>query len=159
MNLKINVLGLGNLILGDEAFGVEAVKYLQTNHKFPPNVNIIDGGTQGIYLLDYVESPDCLLIFDAIIPQDYEFKVYVYKNENLPTFIYRKLSSHQAGLSELLSVAKLHGNVPNEIVLIGVPPKNMKMNVGLTDDVRSLIPEAVEMGINIINGWLQKKEQ
>ena len=55
MNLKINVLGLGNLILGDEAFGVEAVRYLDSNFKLSPNVNIIDGGTQGMYLLDYVE--------------------------------------------------------------------------------------------------------
>ncbi|HDY75702.1 MAG TPA: hydrogenase maturation protease [Candidatus Marinimicrobia bacterium] len=157
MNLKINVLGLGNLILGDEAFGVEAVRYLDSNFKLSPNVNIIDGGTQGIYLLDYVESPDCLLIFDAIIPQDYEFKVHVYRN-NLPAFIHRKLSSHQAGLSELLSVARLHGNVPDEIVLIGVPPKNMDMHVGLTDEVRKLVPEAVEMGINIINEWLKEKE-
>ncbi len=156
MKMKINVLGLGNIILGDEGFGVEAVKYLESNFSFSPQVNIIDGGTQGIYLLDYIESTDCLMIFDAIIPTDYEFKVYVYRNEELPAFIHRKLSSHQVGLSELLSVAKLHGKVPTEIALIGVPPKSMKMNIGLTDEVKKLVPEAVELGINIINEWMQE---
>ncbi|MCH7762584.1 MAG: HyaD/HybD family hydrogenase maturation endopeptidase [Candidatus Marinimicrobia bacterium] len=156
MDLKINVLGLGNIIFGDEGFGVEVVRFLKANYKLSPNVNIIDGGTQGIYLLDYIESPDCLLIFDAIIPLEYEFKVYIYRNEELPTFIYRKLSAHQMGLSELLSVAKLNGKVPDEVVLIGVPPQKMDMHVGLTEEVRKLVPEAVETGLKIINDWLEK---
>lgn len=156
MNKKINVLGLGNTILGDEGFGVEAVRYLESNFKLSPEVNIIDGGTQGLYLLDYIESTDCLMIFDAVIPQSYEFKVYVYRNDDLPTFIHRKLSAHQMGLSELLSVAKLHGKVPNEIALIGVPPVSLDMNVGLTDKVRSLVPAAAEIGAEIIREWLNK---
>jgi len=156
MNKKINVLGLGNTILGDEGFGVEAVRYLESNFKLSPEVNIIDGGTQGLYLLDYIESTDCLMIFDAVIPQSYEFKVYVYRNDDLPTFIHRKLSAHQMGLSELLSVAKLHEKVPNEIALIGVPPVSLDMNVGLTDKVRSLVPAATEIGAEIIREWLNE---
>ncbi|MBU77980.1 MAG: HyaD/HybD family hydrogenase maturation endopeptidase [Candidatus Marinimicrobia bacterium] len=156
MEQKINVLGLGNIILGDEAFGVEAVRLLEANSDFPANVNIIDGGTQGVYLLDYIESADSLLIFDAIIPQDYDFKVYVYQKENLPSFIHRKMSSHQIGLSELLSIAKLHGKVPKEVALIGIPPKNMDINVGLTKEVQNLVPKAVEKGKEIIMHWLEK---
>ncbi len=156
MEQKINVLGLGNLILGDEAFGVEAVRYLEANNDFPANVNIIDGGTQGVYLLDYIESADCLLIFDAIIPQEYDFKVYVYQKEDLPAFIHRKMSSHQIGLSELLSIAKLHGKVPKEVALIGIPPISMKMNVGLTKEVQQLVPKAVDKGKEIIMQWLEK---
>lgn len=154
--MKINILGLGNLVLSDEGFGVEAVRYLESRHKLPPNVNVIDGGTQGIYLLDYIESADRLMIFDAIIPRDYEFKVYLYKNEELPAFIHRKLSSHQIGLSELLSVARLKGRVPDEIALIGVPPKSLDMHVGLTEEVRKLVPEAVATGLKIVNEWLEK---
>ncbi|MEE8437653.1 MAG: HyaD/HybD family hydrogenase maturation endopeptidase [Candidatus Neomarinimicrobiota bacterium] len=154
--MKINILGLGNLVLSDEGFGVEAVRHLESRHKLPPNVNVIDGGTQGIYLLDYIESADRLMIFDAIIPRDYEFKVYLYKNEDLPAFIHRKLSSHQIGLSELLSVARLKDRVPDEIALIGVPPKSLDMHVGLTEEVRKLVPEAVTAGMKIVNEWLEK---
>jgi len=154
--MKINILGLGNTVLGDEGFGVEAVRYLETQPELPENINIIDGGTQGIYLLDYIESADCLMIFDAIIPREYEFKVYVYKKKELPAFIHRKLSSHQIGLSELLSVAELKGRVPDEIALIGVPPLNLKMHVGLSRKVQNLVPEAVQAGLEIINEWLEK---
>ncbi|MFQ6678427.1 MAG: HyaD/HybD family hydrogenase maturation endopeptidase [Fidelibacterota bacterium] len=156
MNKKINILGLGNTILGDEGFGVEAVRYLESRFQCPPDINIIDGGTQGLYLLDYIESADCLMIFDAVIPPSYEFKVYVYRNDDLPAFIHRKLSAHQMGLSELLSVAKLHDKVPHEVVLIGVPPKNLEMNIGLTDEVQNLIPDAVDRGVEIIKEWLDE---
>ncbi|NOZ04221.1 MAG: hydrogenase maturation protease [FCB group bacterium] len=141
-------------MFGDEGFGVEAVKQLQKSDPFPKGVDIIDGGTQGIYLLDYVESTDCLLVFDALIPREYECKVYVYRNEELPAFIHRKLSSHQIGLSELLSLAKLHDRFPNEIALIGIPPQDLKMGIGLSPAARELLPQAVAEGRKIIMNWL-----
>ncbi|NTV46630.1 MAG: hydrogenase maturation protease [Chlorobiales bacterium] len=151
---RINVLGLGNVIFSDEGFGVEAAKRLSETASFPPTVEIIDGGTQGIYLLDYVESPDCLLIFDAIIPLEYSLKVYTYRNDELPAFIHRKMSSHQMGLSELLSLAKLHDKFPKEVVLVGVPPQKLDMHIGLSEPVESLMEEALMTAKQIIKEWL-----
>ncbi|NTW50050.1 MAG: hydrogenase maturation protease [Chlorobiales bacterium] len=151
---RINVLGLGNVIFCDEGFGVEAVKRLEKAASFPPNVQFIDGGTQGIYLLDYIESPDCLLIFDAIIPLEYSLKVYTYRNDELPAFIHRKMSSHQMGLSELLSLAKLHDKFPKEVVLIGVPPQTLGTGIGLSEPVESLMEEALMTGKQIIKEWV-----
>jgi len=150
----INVLGLGNIIFGDEGFGIEIVTQLKTYNSYPDCVNFIDGGTQGIYLLDYFESPDCLLVLDAIIPVEYEPGVYVYHNSDLPAFIHRKLSSHQIGLSELLSLAKLHEKMPKKIALIGLPPKNLDMGLGLSSQVKGLIPETLKKADEIIQSWL-----
>ncbi len=151
----INVIGLGNILFGDEGFGVEAVRRLEKACvDLPDNVTYVDGGTQGIYLLDYLESADALLIYDAIIPLEYERKVYVYRNDELPAFIYRKMSSHQMGLSELLSVARLHGRVPAEIVLIGVPPHNLEMAEPLSAAIESLMAEAVETGRTVLREWM-----
>ena len=97
----INVIGLGNLLYGDEGFGVAALNSFRDLSDFPETVRCIDGGTQGIYLLDYIESCDAVMVFDALIPLDYERRVYVYRNEELPAFIHRKMSSHQMGLSEM----------------------------------------------------------
>ncbi len=154
--MKIIVLGLGNTMFSDEGFGVEVVREISDQHEFPPNVELIDGGTQGIYLLPYFESADRLLIFDALIPIDYELKVYKYCDDELPTFIHRKMSSHQIGLSELLSVAKLHDKLPEGIVLIGVPPQELEMNVGLSSKIQPLLPLAVKKGTEIINMWLDE---
>jgi len=154
--MTINVLGLGNIIFGDEGFGIELVKRLATYNSYPDYVNFIDGGTQGIYLLDYFESPDCLLVLDAIIPVEYESQVYVYHDADLPAFIHRKLSSHQIGLSELLSLAKLHGKMPGNIALIGLPPMNLEMGLGLSSQVKDMIPEALTKADEIIQSWIAR---
>jgi len=153
--MRINVLGLGNVMFSDEGFGVEAVRLMAETETFPDNVQIIDGGTQGIYLTNFVEDTDCLLVFDALIPLDYKQDVYVYHNDELPAFIHRKMSSHQIGLSELLSLAKLNGKLPGEIALVGIPPVNLEMHVGLSDQAQALLPKAVAVATDIIQNWLK----
>ncbi|MCX6179824.1 MAG: HyaD/HybD family hydrogenase maturation endopeptidase [Chlorobiales bacterium] len=153
---RINIIGLGNVLYGDEGFGVAALNSMQESATFPDSVHFIDGGTQGIYLLDYIESCDAVIVFDALIPLDYDRQVYVYRNEELPAFIHRKMSSHQMGFSEMLGIAKLHGKMPKEIVLIGVPPKDLELNIGLSPEISLLLPLAVEEGTAIVNRWLQE---
>lgn len=153
--MRINVLGLGNIMFGDEGFGVEVIRYLKNHSDFPNNVHLIDGGTQGIYLLDYFESPDYLIVYDAIIPMNYDQKIYKYSSSELPAFIYRKMSSHQVGLSELFSLSRLHGKVPKNLTLIGVPPVNLEMGIGLSDRVNRLVKEAAELGQYLVARWLQ----
>jgi hydrogenase maturation protease len=150
----INVIGLGNILYGDEGFGVAALNSFRDSFCFPETVRCIDGGTQGIALLDYLESCDAVIIFDALIPLDYDRQVYVYRNDELPAFIHRKMSSHQMGLSEMLGIARLHGRMPREIVLIGVPPKELELNIGLSPEISLLLPEAVEKGRAIVEKWL-----
>ena len=151
---RINVIGLGNLLYGDEGFGVVALERFRELPGFPSSVHCIDGGTQGIYLLDYIESCDAVIVFDALIPLDYERRVYVYRNDELPAFIHRKMSSHQMGLSEMLGVARLHGKLPREVVLIGVPPKELELTIGLSPEISLLLPEAVEQARALVNAWL-----
>lgn len=152
---SINIIGLGNTLYGDEGFGVAALDRLKETSDFPSTVRCIDGGTQGIYLLDYIESCEAVIVFDALIPLDYERKVYVYRNDELPAFIHRKMSSHQMGFSELLGLARLRGRMPAEIVMIGVPPKELELHVGLSPEVSLLLPEAVETAGAIVEEWLR----
>ena len=60
------VLGLGNVLWADEGFGVRAVEALNAGYRFPAGVRLMDGGTQGIFLLPWVCSARRLLIFDAV---------------------------------------------------------------------------------------------
>lgn len=151
---RINIIGLGNILYGDEGFGVAALNSLQESSNFPESVHCIDGGTQGIYLLDFIESADAVIVFDALIPLDFDRRVYVYRNDELPDFIHRKMSSHQMGFSEMLGIAKLHGKMPRQIVMIGAPPKDLELNIGLSPELSLLLPEAVEQAKAIIEGWL-----
>ncbi|NTU53429.1 MAG: hydrogenase maturation protease [Chlorobiaceae bacterium] len=152
---KINVVGLGNILFGDEGFGVEAVRALEASATWPENIRFVDGGTQGIYLLDYFESCDALMVFDSIIPVEYEAKVYLYRNDELPAFIHRKMSAHQMGLSELLAVARLHGRFPGDVVLIGAPPYDLGLGNGLSELMLSHLARAVGIGSEIVQKWLE----
>jgi hydrogenase maturation protease len=153
---KINVVGLGNILFGDEGFGVEAVRALEAAGEWPETVQFVDGGTQGLYLLDYFESCDALMVFDSIIPAEFDPEVYCYRNDELPAFIHRKMSAHQMGLSELLAVARLHGREPGEIVLIGAPPHDLGLGNGLSELMREHLERAVEMGREVLREWLEK---
>lgn len=153
---KINVVGLGNILFGDEGFGVEAVRALEASGNWPETVQFVDGGTQGLYLLDYFESCDALMVFDSIIPVEFEPKVYLYRKEELPAFIHRKMSAHQMGLSELLAVARLHGREPSQIVLIGAPPQDLGLGNGLSEPMCGHLERAVEMGSEVLREWLEQ---
>ncbi|WP_040433610.1 HyaD/HybD family hydrogenase maturation endopeptidase [Chlorobium ferrooxidans] len=155
---KINIIGLGNTLHGDEGFGVAAVNAFRESSSYPESVSFIDGGTQGVYLLDFIESCDALMVFDALIPLEYDRGVYVYRNEELPAFIHRKMSSHQMGFSELIGVAKLRGRMPKELVLIGIPPRELELSLNLSAEVSGLLPEAVEKGRAIVDSWLSAEE-
>lgn len=63
---RVVVMGLGNLLWADEGFGVRVAERLYAHYHWPDEVEIVDGGTQGLNLLGYVESASHLLILDAI---------------------------------------------------------------------------------------------
>lgn len=62
---RVVVMGLGNLLWADEGFGVRVAERLYAHYHWPDEVEIVDGGTQGLNLLGYVESASHLLILDA----------------------------------------------------------------------------------------------
>ncbi|WP_302294207.1 hydrogenase maturation protease, partial [Bilophila wadsworthia] len=63
---RIVVLGLGNILYGDEGFGVRVAERLYSRYAFPDNVEIVDAGTQGHPLLAFVERATRLLLLDAV---------------------------------------------------------------------------------------------
>lgn len=63
---RILVLGIGNILWADEGFGVRAVEEFHRRYVVSDNVTILDGGTQGLYLVSYLEEADRLIVFDAI---------------------------------------------------------------------------------------------
>ena len=116
---RIYVLGIGNVLWADEGFGVRCVEALQRRYEFAEHVQLIDGGTQGLYLVPHVQDADRLLIFDAI---DYGLEpgtLKLIENEDVPKFMgAKKMSLHQTGFQEVLMVALLTEKCPKEILLI-----------------------------------------
>ena len=151
----ILVLGIGNVLWADEGFGVRCVETLQRNWQFAPFVELMDGGTQGLYLLHNVQSATKLLIFDAI---DYGLQpgtLKVIENEDVPRFMgAKKMSLHQTGFQEVLCVAQLTGHYPEQVVLIGCQPEELDDYGGsLRPVVRQAMHDALAMGLQRLRSW------
>lgn len=149
------VLGIGNVLYADEGFGIRAVEALNARYEFPEEVRVMDGGTQGIFLLPWVCSAERLLIFDAVDFGMEPATLRVVQGDDVPCFMgAKKVSMHQAGFQEVLASADLTGSLPAELVLVGVQPKLLNDYGGsLTDGVRGRIDEAVEVACQVLRQW------
>jgi hydrogenase maturation protease len=149
------VLGLGNVLWADEGFGVRAVEALNAGYRFPSNVRLMDGGTQGIFLLPWVRAARRLLILDAIDFGLEPGELRVMYQEDVPRFMgAKKVSMHQAGFQEVLMSAQLADEFPENITLIGVQPELLDDYGGsLRPCVKARIPDAVEAAVQVLQAW------
>ncbi|MDP2005846.1 MAG: HyaD/HybD family hydrogenase maturation endopeptidase [Rubrivivax sp.] len=148
------VLGIGNLLWADEGFGVRCVEALHQRYTFPDNVSLVDGGTQGMYLLDYVCTSSHVLVLDAI---DYKFEpgtLRVFRDADVPVWTDTMMSLHQATFQELLSLARLRDRFPEKITLIGVQPDVLDdLGGSLSPRVRARVDEAVALALAELAAW------
>ncbi|MDR2239852.1 MAG: HyaD/HybD family hydrogenase maturation endopeptidase [Zoogloeaceae bacterium] len=149
------VLGIGNVLWADEGFGVRAVEALHARWRMPVHVRLVDGGTQGLALLPFVEAADRLIVLDAVdfgLPPGDLCQV---EGEAVPACLNaRKMSLHQTGFSDVLACAQLKGNYPAEIVLIGVQPVELDDFGGsLRPQVKARLDEAVERAGHVLRRW------
>src|SRR5664279_2763515 len=136
---KILVLGIGNLVMSDDGVGVKVVQHLQREYRFSENVEIMDGGTLGLDLLPKLEGIDHLIVVDAVETGRQPGTCVRLAGEELPIALETKVSPHQMGLKDLLSVAQLLGHSPGEMVLIGVQPGSIEMDTELTPEVDAVL--------------------
>ena len=152
---RILVLGIGNLLWADEGFGVRCVEALNAGWQFPPQVTLMDGGTQGLYLLPYVQEADCLLVFDAVDYGDVPGSLHEVIGDQVPRFMgAKKMSLHQTGFQEVLMAAELTGKLPQELLLIGVQPEELEDYGGsLRDVVKAQMAPALNLALDWLERW------
>ncbi|MEN8132718.1 MAG: HyaD/HybD family hydrogenase maturation endopeptidase [Pseudomonadota bacterium] len=155
------ILGIGNVLWADEGFGVRAVEALHAEYRVPPGVRLMDGGTQGMFLLPYVCQVQRLLIFDAI---DFGLEpgaLRVIRDENVPRYLgAKKISMHQTGFQEVLASADLIGDCPKQLALIGVQPVVLDDYGGsLRPPVKAQIPAALRAALSILAEWERAAQQ
>lgn len=152
--MEVLVLGIGNVLWADEGFGVRAVEALNDAYEFPPGVDLVDGGTQGLHLLEHVCAARRLVLFDAV---DYGLppgSLKLVRDADVPAWGAAKMSMHQTGFQELLALAQLKGHAPERMTLIGVQPEDLSDYGGsLRPCVRARVPEAIAAAVRELEGW------
>jgi len=148
------VLGIGNVLWADEGFGVRAVEAFHDAYELPEAVELLDGGTQGMNLLEPVVSHGAVLVFDAIDFGLEPGSLKVLRNREVPAWAGTKMSLHQQSFQELLAIADLQGRFPPKLTLIGVQPERLADFGGsLSDCVRERLPLAVELAALELAQW------
>ncbi len=152
---RVLILGIGNILWADEGFGVRALETLQRQYEFPDNVQLMDGGTQGIYLVQYIRDSDVLVVFDAV---DYGLPggtLKIVEGDEVPKFLgAKKVSLHQTGFQEVLALAEMMGDYPEKLILIGVQPVLLEDFGGSLDDaVKAQIQPAINTALSYLGGF------
>jgi hydrogenase maturation protease len=152
---QLLVLGIGNILWADEGFGVRCVEALNAAYEFGDDVTVLDGGTQGLYLLPFLEEARRLIVFDAVDYGKPPGEMVIAKDEDVPRFMgIKKMSLHQTGFQEVIACASLADKLPEAMILIGVQPEQLEDFGGsLRDIVKAQIPRALEVALEQMQQW------
>jgi hydrogenase maturation protease len=151
--LKTLVLGLGNPLVSDEGFGVQAVQRLQERYRFPDEVEVVDGGTLGLKLLPILEDADRIVILDAVDVKRAAGSVVHIAWDEVHRALPVKISPHQETVTEVLALLELRRGEPDEFLIIGCQPDSLEMGLELSGEVEKGLQRALEDVVEVLKDW------
>lgn len=144
---RVVILGIGNTILSDEGVGVHAAEALRERYALPEGVEVMDGGTAGMELLDALSDLDLLLVLDAVKAHRPPGTLLCLTGAEVPVFFRSKLSPHQVSICDVLASLDFAGHAPADLVLVGVEPESLELGLSMTATVASRVPEMVATAV------------
>ena len=142
--MKTAVVGVGNLLRGDEGIGVHIAAKLKSAG-LPPNVVVLEGGTHFWGDEQELDGAEKLIIVDAVLGGAAPGTIYRFRIDELEDEAESvKLSCHDTGLIEKLRLSQFAGFNPEQIVVIGVEPARTEWNTSLSSEIEERIPEIID---------------
>ena len=141
---ELLVLGLGNPLCGDDGAGIAAVARLLREWIAPEGAVVLDGGTLGLALLPYLQQARRAILVDAVRTGDPPGTIVRLRGEDVAHAAAGKLSPHQVGVADLLDGVRLLGWGPEELVLVGVTPQRIDLELGCSPVVEARLDDLVE---------------
>ncbi len=141
-NTRVAVVGVGNILLQDEGIGIHVIRALQKVIGDRSDVELIDGGTSPDALLG-LEAVPRLILVDATRGGGPPGSIYRFHPSDISVEYQTITSLHQMGLLDSLKMMQLSGNQPDEIIIIGVEPKEIDWGLELTPELREKLPQIV----------------
>jgi hydrogenase maturation protease len=141
---KILVLGVGNLLLSDEGVGVHAAREMM-EMDLPPEVLVVEGGTDGFGLMHVLLEADRVILIDAVKGGGQPGSIYRFEIEDCPPFpdVF-KTSVHQISILEVINLSGLIGPTPRTTI-IGIEPICLEMGMELSPQVARAIPKVIRL--------------
>jgi hydrogenase maturation protease len=141
---NVLILGVGNLLLTDDGFGVHAINALR-EFPLPPNVRLIEAGIVSHQLIPEFHEADLLIFIDAVEAGDTPGSIFRFRPEDMQFMSQLKVSLHDISLIDVLHMTALTGERP-ETIIIAVQPKDVKScSMELNDEVKAAIPKVIDL--------------
>jgi len=140
----ILVLGVGNLLLGDEGVGIHAVRELE-KRALPPQVDVVDGGTAGLNLLDLMKGYERVIIVDAVDAGEEPGTILRFTPQDVASDAQAlPLSLHQTEILKVLELATYLGRPLPPIIIYGIQPQAMDWSTGLSPALQARLSKLVD---------------
>ena len=149
----VTVLGIGNIILRDEGFGVRAMEYLDEHYRFSHDVRLLDGGTLGPELLHFVTGTEKLLILDAVAGDAPAGTIYRFENDAVMAHFQEKMSSHEIGIQDVLAWLTVTDRAIPNVIVLGMQPYEVAAGLALSSEMAAALPAFAHRAVEELIRW------
>lgn len=148
------VLGIGNILLGDDGAGVTVADSLREVLSVS-GVSVIDGGTLSYTLLPLIEDSRQLIAVDAGKIDSEPGTVRIFEGIAMDEYLGRRSARtvHEVGLRDLLDMARLRDALPAYRALVAIQPSSLEWGHGLSTSVAHAVPEAARAVCRLLEAW------
>jgi hydrogenase maturation protease len=137
------VLGIGNILLHDEGVGVYVVEQMQKGG-VPDYVELLDGGTAGADLLDHICDRQKVIVVDAVDAEVEPGTILRFTSDDLASNTGQNISLHEFGIADTLAMARQLNCSPQEVIIIGIKPKDVTPGLGLSNEITGVVSRVIE---------------
>lgn len=155
--MRTAVMGVGNILQGDEGFGVHFVHHLQQlkdkgDITWLDGIEIIDGGTRGLFLINFFKDVDHLIVIDIVTGGAQVGSIYRFSLDQVKVKDHGpKISLHDQTINEVIEMARLTGIEP-EVTVLGIEPKFVGSSLDLSDELRARFADVTDELSKIVCG-------
>ena len=150
----IYVLGLGNVLMGDDGFGPAVVRGFDAAYDVGPDVDIVDLGTPGLDLIPWLYDADAVVIIDTVKADAAPGTLRIYDKaailKHAPAV---RVGPHDPGVKDALHATEFAGHGPRDVTLVGVVPLTLAMGTELSKPMRDAVPVAIEAVAATLAGY------
>jgi len=150
---RVCIIGLGNILLQDDAIGLYVTETIRECYRFEPQIDLLDGGTAGLDLLPVIEGYEKVLFVDAVDAGEPPGAIVIIEGDAIPSFLAAQVSVHHVRLSDLLFAARMAGPLPAEICLVGIQPESVDIGVGMTDILKRSLDLLLTTVLERLEEW------
>lgn len=142
--MSIAIVGLGNVLMGDDGLGPHVLRALESAYTFDDGVALLDLGTPGLDLIPHLMDADAVIVVDTVKSAGTPGELRLYRRDQLlGRTLAPRVTPHAPGLHETLLTLDLLGRGPREVLLVGVVPGPVELGLGLSAPVKAAVPAAL----------------